>query len=65
MPETVTNELIYEGLKQLQAGQVETKATLASHTHQFIALREQLYEWRQFSAAGEVDDRIGNACGTD
>ena len=43
MPENVTNELLYEVLKQLQAGQVDMKASLTDHTRQFIGLREQLH----------------------
>ena len=36
----ITNELLYEILKSLQAGQVAIKATLADHTHQLIRVRE-------------------------
>jgi hypothetical protein len=43
MPENVTNELIYEVLKQLQGSMAEVKITLADHTRQFIGLREQLH----------------------
>jgi hypothetical protein len=43
MPESVTNELLYEVLKKLQAGQGEMKVTLDDHTRQFIGLREQLH----------------------
>jgi len=42
MPENVTNELIYEVLKKLQAGQAEMKATLADVVAQLIRVREDI-----------------------
>lgn len=43
MPDTITNELMYEVLKKIQQqlGRMDTK--LDDHTRQFIALREQLH----------------------
>jgi hypothetical protein len=46
MPENVTNELMYEILKQLQAGQAEIKAVLADHTRQLIRVREDINNLR-------------------
>jgi hypothetical protein len=42
MSQNVTNELIYDVLKQLQADVAEVKATLADHTRQFIRVREDI-----------------------
>jgi hypothetical protein len=42
----VTNELIYEVLKQLQAGQTEIKATLSDHTRQLLRIREDINNLR-------------------
>ena len=39
----VTNELLYDVLKKLQAGMSEVKETLSDHDQQFITLREQLH----------------------
>jgi hypothetical protein len=38
----ITNELIYEVLKQLQAGQSEIGRTLADHTRQLIRICEDI-----------------------
>ena len=38
----ITNQLIYEVLKQLQAGQAEIKAILTDHTRQIIRVREEI-----------------------
>lgn len=38
----ITNELIDDALKSLQAGQTDIKATLADHKHQLIRIREEL-----------------------
>lgn len=46
MPEAITNELLYEVLKTLQAGQAEIKATLADHSRQFIRVREDINNLR-------------------
>ncbi len=43
MPETVTNELLYEILKKLQQSVTKIDAKLEDHTRQFIGLREQLH----------------------
>lgn len=42
----VTNDLIFEVLKHLQAGQEEIKATLADHTRQLIRVREDINSLR-------------------
>jgi hypothetical protein len=42
MAENVTNELMYEVLKKLQAGQAEIKATLADVVTQLIRVREEI-----------------------
>jgi hypothetical protein len=42
MPDTVTNELLYEVLKSIQAGQAEIKTTLADHTRQLLRIREDI-----------------------
>jgi hypothetical protein len=42
----ITNELIYEVLKSLQAGQADIKATQADHTRQLLRLREELNGFR-------------------
>jgi hypothetical protein len=46
MAETVTNELLYEILKQLQSGQAEIKAVLADHTRQLLRIREDINNLR-------------------
>jgi hypothetical protein len=38
----VTNEIVYEILKQLQAGQAEMKNTLADHGRLLIRIREDI-----------------------
>jgi hypothetical protein len=38
----ITNELIYEILKQLQAGQAEMKAVLTDHTRQLLRIRDNI-----------------------
>lgn len=42
MPEKVDNELIYEVLKKLQAGQAEIKATLSDVLAQLIRVRQDI-----------------------
>ncbi|MEQ1889123.1 MAG: hypothetical protein ABL951_08080 [Alphaproteobacteria bacterium] len=42
MADNVTNELIYEILKQLQTDMAAVTITLADHTRQFIRVREEL-----------------------
>lgn len=46
MPENVTNELLYEVLKKLQAGQAEMKATLGDVVTQLIRVREDISNLR-------------------
>ena len=46
MPEKVDNELIYEVLKKLQAGQAEMKATLGDVVTQVIRVREDISNLR-------------------
>jgi len=46
MPENVTNELLYEVLKQGQAGQAEMKATLGDVVTQLIRVREDINNLR-------------------
>jgi hypothetical protein len=43
MAGAVTNELIYEVLKQIQADMSAVKETQADHTRQFIEVRKQIY----------------------
>lgn len=42
----ITNELLYEVLKKLQAGQAEIKATLADHSAQFVRVRQDINNLR-------------------
>ncbi|MFZ5932242.1 MAG: hypothetical protein ACOY15_13650 [Pseudomonadota bacterium] len=42
MAENVTNELMFEILKQLQKDMADVKSTLADHTRQFIRVREDI-----------------------
>lgn len=42
----ITNELIYEILKQLQTGMTEMKATLADHTRQLLRIRDDINNLR-------------------
>jgi hypothetical protein len=42
MAGAVTNELIYEILKHLQADMAVVKMTLADHSRQFVELRKQI-----------------------
>jgi parvulin-like peptidyl-prolyl isomerase len=46
MSQNVTNELIYDVLKQVQADMAEVKGTLADHTRQFIRVREDINSLR-------------------
>ena len=46
MPETVTNELLYEVMKQVQAGQTEMKKTLGDLVAQVIRVREDINNLR-------------------
>ena len=46
MSQNVTNELIYDVLKQVQADMAEVKGTLADHTRQFIRVREDINNLR-------------------
>jgi hypothetical protein len=46
MSQPVTNELIYDVLKQVQADMAEVKGTLADHTRQFIRVREDINSLR-------------------
>jgi hypothetical protein len=46
MPENVTSELMYEVLKQLQAGQAEMKGTLGDVVAQLIRVREDINNLR-------------------
>ena len=38
----ITNELIYEILRQLQSGMAEVKAALDDHTRQLLRIREDI-----------------------
>lgn len=42
----ITNELLYEVLKKLQAGQAEIKAMLADHSTQFVRVRQDINNLR-------------------
>ena len=42
----ITNELIYEVLKRLQAGQADIKNVLTEHTRQLIKIREDINNLR-------------------
>ena len=42
MAENVTNELMFEILKQPQKDMTDIKSTLIDHTRQFIRIREEL-----------------------
>jgi septal ring factor EnvC (AmiA/AmiB activator) len=62
MPQ-ITNELIYEILKSLQASQAEIKATLSDHTHQLIRVREEINalrsdDLRRESLHAQMDSRL-------
>lgn len=46
MTVTVTSELIYEILKQIQTGQAEIKTILADHTRQLLRVREDINNLR-------------------
>jgi hypothetical protein len=46
MPENVTNELLHDVLKKLQAGQAEMKATLSDVVAQLIRVREDIHGLR-------------------
>ena len=42
----ITNDLMYEVLKQLQTGQAEIKTILADHTRQLLPIREEINSLR-------------------
>jgi hypothetical protein len=59
----ITNEIIFEILKNLQAGVAEIKATLADHTHQLIRVREDINalrgdDLRRESLQAQMDTRL-------
>jgi hypothetical protein len=59
----ITNELIYEILKSLQADQIEIKTTLADHTHQLIRVHEEINalrgdDLRRESLQAQMDTRL-------
>ena len=59
----ITNELIYEVLKSLQAGQADIKATQADHTRQLLRLREEFNglrgdELRRETLQAKMDTRL-------
>lgn len=59
----VTNDLIYEILKSLQAGQADIKATQADHTRQLIRLREEVNglrgdDLRRETLQAQMDSRL-------
>lgn len=59
----ITNDLLYEILKSLQAGQAEIKATLADHTRQLIRIREDINalrgdDLRRESIQAQMDTRL-------
>lgn len=47
MAENVTNELMFEILKQLQKDMADVKSTLVDHTRQFIRVREDINSVRE------------------
>jgi hypothetical protein len=62
----VTNELLYEVLKKLQADMAEVKTTLADHGRQLIRIREDINvlrgdDLRRESMQAQMDHRLG-AC---
>ena len=59
----ITNNLLYEVLKALQAGQAELKLTLADHTRQLIRIREDINalrgdDLRQETMQAQMDTRL-------
>lgn len=63
MPDGVTNELLYEILKQIQGAVAEMKATLADHTRQFIRVREDINslrgdDLRRETMQAQIDARL-------
>ena len=59
----VTNELLFELLRQIQASLVEMKATLGDHTRQFIKVREDIHglrgdDLRRESIQNQMDVRL-------
>jgi len=59
----VTNELLYEVLKKLQADMAEVKKTLSDHGHQFIRIREEINalrgdDLRRESMQAQMDHRL-------
>ena len=46
MPENVTNELLYEILKQLQIDVADVKRMLTDHTRQLIGIRQDINNLR-------------------
>ncbi len=59
----ITNQLIYEVLKRLQAGQAEIKAMLTDHTRQIIRVREEINalrgdDLRRETLQAQMDTRL-------
>ena len=52
----ITNELIYEILKQLQAGLAEVKTVLDDHTRQLLRIREDINNVRDDIVGLRGDD---------
>ena len=46
MPESITNELLYEVLKRVQSDLAEVKAMQGDHSRQFIRVREDINSLR-------------------
>lgn len=60
---SITNELIYEVLKQLQTSVSDIKATQADHTRQLIKIREDINglrgdDLRRESMQAQIDTRL-------
>lgn len=60
MPEVVTNDLLYEVMKQLQADLAEVKAVQTDHSRQFIRVREDIDSLRGDIHGGVCPPRYRN-----
>lgn len=59
----ITNELMYEVLKQIRADLAEVKGVLADHTRQFIRVREDINnlrgdDLRRETIQAQMDNRL-------
>ena len=64
MAEAITNELIYEVLKKIQADVAHIKTRVDDHDQQFVAMREQIHGMHR-SLQTQIHDLQGDTLRND